>query len=73
MMLTFNMFALIGYVIIQSNYLPFCGMCLFLLSVGVKPATAIRRHVHHCIFCHTIVIFELCSVEALRCPVVYFL
>jgi hypothetical protein len=72
-MLTFNMFSLISYVIIQSSYLPFCGMCLFLLFVGVKPATAIRNHVHHCIFCHPIVIFELCSVEALTCPVVYFL
>ena len=66
MMLTFNMFALISYVSIQSNYLPFCGMCLFLLSVGVKPATAIRNHVLHYIFCHTIVTCELCSVEALQ-------
>lgn len=73
MMLTFNMFALISYFIFQSDCLPFCGMCLFLLSVGVKPATAIRNHVHHCIFCHTIVIFELCSVEALSYPVVYLL
>jgi len=66
MMLTFNMFALISYVIIQSNYLPFCGMCLFLLSVRVKPDTAIRNHVHHCSFCPTFVIFELCSIEALQ-------
>jgi len=73
MVLTFNILAFISYVIIQSNYLPFRAMCLFLLSVGFEPATAIGNHVQHCIFCHTIVIFELRSSEALSCPVVYFL